>query len=137
MPLCLGLIQIFQLAAIELKNGIWNDVDVDDMGKTAMTDVVITIDNDTASLVMMTNWSEGKAHDNCSDKDDDDNTAADGPSKQLDNDNKQGMAVVAVDIFLPGRCSWVAIFLLQLAAAARRPMPVNPFTIFKGSCMTP
>jgi hypothetical protein len=41
MPLCLVLVQYLQLAAKERKNGKRNDVDDDDAGATATTDVMI------------------------------------------------------------------------------------------------
>ena len=54
-PLCLlGSIQILQLAVNEHKNGLQNDVDEDDAGDTATTDVAIAINDDAAPLVMTT-----------------------------------------------------------------------------------
>jgi hypothetical protein len=43
MPLCLGLIQFLRLAAKEHKNGYQNDVDDDEAGAMATTDVAIAI----------------------------------------------------------------------------------------------
>jgi hypothetical protein len=48
-PLCLGKVQFLQLAAKEHKNGSRNDLDDDDAGATATTDVTIAVDNDAAT----------------------------------------------------------------------------------------
>ena len=53
-PLCLGSIQILQLAVNEHKNGLQNAVDEDDAGDTATTDVAIAVNDDAAPLVMTT-----------------------------------------------------------------------------------
>ena len=52
MPLCLGSVQILRLVAEEHKNGKQNDLDDEDAGATATTDVTIAVDNDavTASI---------------------------------------------------------------------------------------
>jgi hypothetical protein len=52
MPLCLGLIQFLQLAAKEHKNNYQNNVDDDEAGAMAMTDVMIAVNNNAAPLVM-------------------------------------------------------------------------------------
>jgi hypothetical protein len=49
MPLCLGSVQILRLVAKEHKNGKQNDMDDEDAGATATTDVTIAIDNDAAT----------------------------------------------------------------------------------------
>ena len=48
-PLCLGSVQFLRLAAKEHKNGYQNDLDDDDAGATATTDVTIAVNNDTAT----------------------------------------------------------------------------------------
>jgi hypothetical protein len=48
-PLCLGLVQFLQFAAKEHKNGFQNDVDDDNAGATAMTDVTIAVYNNAAT----------------------------------------------------------------------------------------
>ena len=48
-PLCLGKVQLLRLAAKEHKNGSRNDLDDDDAGATATTDVTIAVDNDAAT----------------------------------------------------------------------------------------
>ena len=52
-PLCLGSVQFLRLVAKEHKNGKRNDLDYEDVGATATTDVTIAVDNDavTASVV--------------------------------------------------------------------------------------
>jgi hypothetical protein len=52
MPLCLGLIQFLQLTANEHKYSLQDDVDNDNVGDTATTDVAIAADNNAAPLVM-------------------------------------------------------------------------------------
>jgi hypothetical protein len=48
-PLCLGLVQFLRLVAKEHKNGKRNDLDDEDAGATATTDVTIVVDNDAAT----------------------------------------------------------------------------------------
>jgi hypothetical protein len=54
IPLCLGLIHFLQLTANEHKYGLQDDVDDDDVGDTATTDVAIAVSNNAAPLVMAT-----------------------------------------------------------------------------------
>jgi hypothetical protein len=55
MPLCLGLVQFLQLAAKEHKNGYQNDVDDDNAGTTATTDVTVAVRNDAATATVKDN----------------------------------------------------------------------------------
>ena len=48
MPLCLGSIQFFQLAAMENKNSKRNDLDDENTGKSSVTKVTIAVDDDAA-----------------------------------------------------------------------------------------
>ncbi len=47
MPLCLGSIQLLQLATKEHNNSLGNDVDDEDTGNAAVTDVMIAVEDDT------------------------------------------------------------------------------------------
>jgi hypothetical protein len=48
------LIKFLQLTANEYKHGLQDDVNDDDVGNTATTDVAIAVDDDAAPLVMAT-----------------------------------------------------------------------------------
>ncbi len=52
--MCLGLIQFLLLTANEHKYGLKNDVDDDDVGDTATTDVAIAVNDDSVPLVIAT-----------------------------------------------------------------------------------